>query len=104
MGIRGDLRLLQQAIDNRWDTEDLKPRVIQAVKDAFSSGDARAQIRAAEIVLKMEAQNQKDEQSQANELLTNILTVAARLGIENVIAGDSQATEGRAIGVDADAD
>ena len=65
MGIKGDLVLIQQAINKRWVTDGLKEDAMQTILDGLQSSDMRIRIRASEIVLAMESQNQKDEHHRA---------------------------------------
>lgn len=97
MGIKGELVLVERAVRNRWITEDLKPKVVDAVKRGLSSGDSRAELRAAQIVLMMERQNQLDEQSESAQLLKLVLEQLAELGVDVASLGISEATTSAAI-------
>lgn len=100
MGIKGDLVLIQRAVANRWLTDDLKPMVIRALESALESGDVRAELRAAQIVASIEAQNQKDELSELKELHERIIGIANRFGIVLPDAGDIESSAIPAIGSD----
>lgn len=84
MGVRGDLRLLRQAV--RWDTSTLREAMLEKLPDDLRSADPRIRNAARKIVLEMEAQNQRDEhkvidvrvQTRNDELAG----IAADLGIE----------------------
>ena len=82
MGIKGDLVLIEGAVVNRWLTEAHKPKVIETLIKALTSGDSRAELRAAEIIVKMEAQTQKDQHKEMKELHERILSVANQFGID----------------------
>ena len=97
MGVRGDLVYVQQAVNNRWITGDLKPMAVDAVVRGLQSGDPRAELRAAEIVLAMERQNQVDEQSESKQLLKRVLDQLAEYGISAASLGVGETTSGRAI-------
>lgn len=56
-----ELRMLETAIMKRWLTEDLKQRAIKTITMGLESTDERIRMRAAQCVIAMEAQNQKDE-------------------------------------------
>lgn len=97
MGVRGDLVLTQRAINARWLTDDLKPMAFDAVVRGLQSGDPRAELRAAEIVLSMERQNQVDEQSESKQLLKRVLDQLAEYGIDAASLGVGETTSGGAI-------
>jgi hypothetical protein len=97
VGVRGDLVYVQQAVNNRWITGDLKPMAVDAVVRGLQSGDPRAELRAAEIVLAMERQNQVDEQSESKQLLKRVLDQLAEYGIDAASLGVGETTSGRAI-------
>ena len=61
MGVRGEMRMLERAIKNRWLTDDLKADALQAIKRGLNCGDDRAEQTAVRNLIAMEAQNQKDE-------------------------------------------
>jgi HAMP domain-containing protein len=98
VGIKGDLVLIQRAVANRWLTEELKPKVIETLTSALSSGDPRAELRAAQIIISMEAQNQKDERKELKELYERILSIANQFGIDIPDVATIEATEVAAIG------
>lgn len=55
---RGDRALVGRAVKNRWPVNpDRKPAIVQKIEDEAEKGD----MRAAKILLDMEAQNQADE-------------------------------------------
>jgi hypothetical protein len=86
MGVRGDLVLLERAIRHRWVTDDLKALTINSLRSALQSGDARTELRAANIVAILEAQNQKDEHKAVDVAVESdgnrFLEIAERLGID----------------------
>jgi len=104
MGVRGDLVLTLQAVNNRWLTADLKPKAMDAVRRGLSSGDPRAELRAAEIVIAMERQNQVDEQSESKQLLKRVLDLLAEYGIDAASLGVEGTSSGRAIESHSEAD
>lgn len=97
MGIKGDLVLTLQAVNNRWLTGDLKQKAVDAVVRGLSSGDPRAELRAAEIVIAMERQNQIDEQSESRQVLKRILDQLAEYGVDAASLGIEGAASQRAI-------
>jgi hypothetical protein len=98
VGIKGDLVLIQRAVANRWLTDELKPKVIETLTNALSSGDHRAELRAAQIIVSMESQNQKDEHKELKELHERILSIANQFGIDIPDVTTLEATEVTAIG------
>lgn len=55
---RGDRALVGRAVKNRWPVNpDRKPAIVQKIEDEAEKGD----MRAAKILLDMEAQNQADD-------------------------------------------
>jgi uncharacterized Ntn-hydrolase superfamily protein len=86
MGVRGEMRMIERAIKNRWLTDDLKSDALAAIKRGLNCGDDRAEQTAVRNLIAMEAQNQKDEhkvidvrvQTRHDELAG----IAADLGIE----------------------
>lgn len=104
MGVRGDLSLVQIAVNNRWLTGELKGKAMDAVVRGLSSGDPRAELRAAEIVIAMERQNQIDEQSESKQLLKRVLHQLAEYGIDAVSLGIEGATSSGAIEGSSEAD
>lgn len=98
MGIKGDLVLIQRAVANRWLTDELKPKVIKTLTSALTSGDPRAELRAAQIIVSMEAQNQKDEHKELKELHERILSIANQFGIDIPDVATIEATEVTTIG------
>jgi phosphosulfolactate synthase (CoM biosynthesis protein A) len=101
MGIRGDLQLLERAVKQRWLTEPLKPQVIETLKSALTCGDVRAELRAAQILVAMESQNQNDEHKAVDVRVTTrhdrLDAIAADLGIDR---GTIEAVTRSAIGGD----
>lgn len=95
MGVRGDLRLIEQAVKNRWSFD--KQRVVEVVGKCLESADERIAVRAASILVQMEAQNQKDEHSQANDFTRRLLELAARFNLDITGVGTVEASERRAI-------
>ena len=94
MGIKGDLLLIQRAVNQEWDSDGLKPQALAVVESALESHDARVRIRAVEIILKMVEQNRKREQLTGIQSDRNrFLAIAERLGIgaapERVAEGGS---------------
>jgi hypothetical protein len=61
MGVRGEMRMIERAIKNRWLTNDLKTDALAAIKRGLNCGDDRAEQTAVRNLIAMEAQNQKDE-------------------------------------------
>jgi hypothetical protein len=98
MGIRGDLVLIQTAVNRRWLTDELKERVIETLSNALESGDTRAKLRAAQIIVAMESQNQKDEHKELANLHERISAIANRFGVSMSSGGDIEATEVATIG------
>jgi uncharacterized Ntn-hydrolase superfamily protein len=86
MGVRGEMRMIERAIKNRWLTDNLKSDALAAIKRGLNCGDDRAEQTAVRNLIAMEAQNQKDEhkvidvrvQTRHDELAG----IAADLGIE----------------------
>jgi hypothetical protein len=97
VGVRGDLVYVQQAVNNRWLTNELKPMAMDAVVRGLQSGDPRAELRAAEIVIAMERQNQVDEQSESKQLLKRVLDQLAEYGISAASLGVGETTSSGAI-------
>lgn len=105
MGVRGDLRLLHQAITKRWLTDDLKELAVEACRMGLASRDPRAQQSALRNLIAMEQQNQKDEHLEANEFRNRVLELASRLGIAGVTdTASGGAIEGFAIPARSDED
>ena len=76
--------MIQQAVNNEWDSDGLKPGVIDVVEKCLLSSDDRVRMRAAEIVLKMVEQNRKREQtSQLHSDRNRFLEIAERLGLDS---------------------
>ena len=82
MGARGDMRLLGQAINNRWLTDEHKPAAMDAIAQGLQSQDDRVRQSALRNLIAMESQNQKDEHHKAEEFVTRILELADRLGVD----------------------
>jgi hypothetical protein len=101
MGVRGEMRMIERAIKNRWLTDDLKADALAAIKRGLNSGDDRAEQTAVRNLIAMEAQNQKDEhkvidvrvQTRHDELSG----IAADLGIEIGALEDATGTTGGSI-------
>jgi hypothetical protein len=54
---------MQRVVSERWPiTADDRARIVASAKCVANSDDTRAAIRAQELLVKMEAQNQADEQ------------------------------------------
>jgi hypothetical protein len=94
-GVRGELLTIERAIKKRWFTDTLKPKAMAAVERALTCGDPRAGLRAAQILVLMESQNQQDEHK---VIYVNVATrndnldeIAANLGLD---IGVIQAIEG----------
>lgn len=92
MGIKGELVFVERAVRNRWLTDELKGQAIDAVRRGLSSGDSRAELRAAQIVLLMERQNQLDEQSESAQLLKRVIEQLAQLGVDTSSIGVAEAS------------
>jgi hypothetical protein len=71
--------------------------VVAAVVRGLNSGDPRAELRAADIVLAMERQNQVDEQSESKQLLKRVLDQLAEYGIDAASLGVGETHTGGAI-------
>lgn len=82
MGVRGDLRLEGMAVRKRWLTDEQKPAVMAAISRCLSSENERVAMSAVSNLIAMESQNQKDELSEASELLGKIIELAAELDID----------------------
>jgi hypothetical protein len=86
MGVRGDMRMIERAIRNRWLTDDLKQDAIDAVQRGLNCGDSRAEQTAVRNLIAMEQQNQKDEHKVIDVRVTTrhdeLAGIAADLGIE----------------------
>lgn len=102
MGVRGDLRLLERAVRHRWNID--RQRTIEVVQKCLESADERIAVRAASILVQMEAQNQKDELSQANDFTRRLLELATRFNIDLSRIGAVEASAASAIGGDVGAD
>ena len=86
MGVRGEMRMIERAIKNRWLTDDLKSDALAAIQRGLKCGDDRAEQTAVRNLIAMEAQNQKDEHKVID---VRVVTrndqydaIAAELGIE----------------------
>jgi hypothetical protein len=86
MGVRGDMRMIERAIKNRWLTDDLKADALAAIQRGLRCGDDRAEQTAVRNLIAMEAQNQKDEHKVIDVRVTTrhdqLAGIAADLGIE----------------------
>ena len=93
MGVRGDMRMIERAINKRWLTEDLKADAIAAIKRGMKCGDDRAEQTAVRSLIAMEAQNQKDEHKVIDVRVTTrndqLAGIAADLGIEIGLVEDA---------------
>ena len=86
MGVRGEMRMIERAIKNRWLTDDLKSDALAAIKRGLNCGDDRAEQTAVRNLIAMEAQNQKDEHKvidvRVQTRYDELAGIAADLGIE----------------------
>ena len=86
MGVRGEMRMIERAIKNRWLTDDLKADALAAIQRGLRCGDDRAEQTAVRNLIAMEAQNQKDEHKVIDVRVTTrhdqLAGIAADLGIE----------------------
>lgn len=85
--------MIQRAVNNRWLTSELKPIAIEAIRDGLLSDNLRTRMRASEIVLSMEAQNQRDEHKALDEFSNRVLELASRFGIDVASIGNLEASE-----------
>lgn len=54
---RSHLQLLKKAIREGWDIpEDVKPAIVESLKECMNSGKNRLAIRAAEVVIELDRQ------------------------------------------------
>lgn len=90
-GVRGEVRMIGQAIRNRWLTDELKPLAMEATRKHLESGDARIQAQAVKNLIAMEAQNQKDEIADADELRKKLLQLATEYGLGLLAPGENGA-------------
>lgn len=97
-GVRGELQLIERAV-KRWGLEgSQKTKALERVLHVLeNSQDERAILRAASVLVTMEAQNQRDEHlaSGVDELRNRIIELAARAGIDSSVLGTSEAIEDR---------
>lgn len=102
MGVRGDMRMLERAIKNRWLTEDLKEEAIETIRRGLRCGDSRAEQTAVRSLIAMEAQNQKDEHKVIDVRVVTrndqIPAIAAELGIDLALVEDAARKAGSGIG------
>ena len=86
MGVRGEMRMIERAIKNRWLTDDLKADALAAIQRGLRCSDDRAAQTAVRNLIAMEAQNQKDEHKVIDVRVTTrhdqLAGIAADLGIE----------------------
>jgi hypothetical protein len=100
---------VERAVKQRWITDDLKPSVLDTIRDALQSQDERVRIRAAKIVIDMESQNQKDEHKVIDVNVAtrhdHLSAIAADLGIEvSLIANAAREADSGSSGSDAEAE
>lgn len=91
--------MIARAIENRWLTEDLRPMAIEAIRAGLLSAKQRERQAAVDALIKMEAQNQKDEHHKAvkaleqlNNQLATILGPVAAIASGDVASGPAEAS------------
>lgn len=103
---RSDLILIGQAVKQRWLTGPLKSRAIATLRDGMDSDDERIRMRAAQILVAMESQNQQDEHKLVDVHLharnARLASIAAELGIDEDIIRIAAAEADRDAGSDVD--
>ena len=96
--------MIEQAVKNRWLTDDLKADAIAAIRRGLTSGDDRAEQSAVRSLVSMEAQNQKDQHKVVDVNLATrhdqLSGIAADLGIPFSAVTDAARKAGSCIGGD----
>ena len=94
-----EARLLGRAIRGRWNIpESVKSDTIATLHHIAENGtEESARIAACRAIIAAEAQNQRDEHSEANELKLRIIQIAHQLGVNLAApgAGPGDASEDR---------
>jgi len=101
---------MQRAINQRWLTDEQKPKAMAAIASCLESPDDRVRLRAVEILAQMERQNQADEHKVIDVSIqldhARLSQVATELGIDaSVISGgkiEAGGTTASPIGDEAD--
>jgi hypothetical protein len=90
--------MIEQAVKNRWLTDDLKADAIAAIRRGLTSGDDRAEQSAVRSLVAMEAQNQKDQHKVVDVNLATrhdqLSGIAADLGIEIGVISNAESESG----------
>jgi len=107
-GVRGELLTIERSIKKRWLTDTMKPEAMAAVERALTCGDPRAELRAAQILVSMEAQNQSDEHKVIDVNVAtrndNLDEIAANLGLDiGIIEAIEGTTDRSTEGVESEA-
>ena len=96
MGVRGDLRLMRQAV--RWNTGNLKEKLIEKVNAAMDLCESPREVASiGALIATMERQNQQDEHSESAKLLARVLGQLTELGVDTTCFGVVEAPSQRTI-------
>jgi hypothetical protein len=88
-----DLRLVELGIKKRWPISDqMKSHIIDSLNEFLDGDNARVKIKAIEIIVSLEAQNQRDELKHATHPVhpshsvknVDMDAIARDLGLENL--------------------
>lgn len=90
---RGEMKMLQQAIKNRWPgAEQLKAEALKVVKKHLKSKSARTALRSVDLLRQLEAQVQGDEHLDARLENSGVALVRYRETVTQNPDGSSTTT------------
>mgnify|MGYP005610432167 FL=1 len=100
-----DLRLLGVAVKKRWVIpESFKQTIVERLQRIVQGQDDELALKAIGQAKSLESQNQTDEHKNLDEFSSNLIKLAARLGIDVGAICNRDEASGRAIEADGGTD